>query len=82
MWATCPPPHRFLGETQSRGVRAPRLHRINGLSLMKNQSQEPLLKRVMDNPWLLLALGVLVPMLSYTLWGWIELHNVTAATLP
>ncbi len=49
---------------------------------MKNQSQEPLLKRVMDNPWLLLALGVLVPMLSYTLWGWIELHNVTAATLP
>ncbi len=49
---------------------------------MKKQSQEPLLKRVMDNPWLLLALGVLVPMLSYTLWGGIELHNVTAATLP
>ena len=50
---------------------------------MNNESQKPpLLKRVLDNPWLLLALGVLSPMLSYTLWGWIELVNVKPAALP
>ena len=49
-----------------------------------NQDSEkpPLLKRVLDNTWLLLALGVLVPMISYTLWGWIELLNVKPAALP
>lgn len=40
------------------------------------------LERLMDNPWLLLLLGVLVPLLSYTLWGWIELANMPQATLP
>jgi len=49
---------------------------------MKNQSQDPLLKRLMDNTWLLLVLGVLIPLVSYTLWGWIELYNVPPATLP
>lgn len=36
----------------------------------------------MDNPWLLLLLGLLIPFLSYTLWGLIELANVPPATLP
>ena len=36
----------------------------------------------MDSPWLLLALGVLIPSLSYTLWGWIEILLVKPATLP
>jgi hypothetical protein len=49
---------------------------------MNHPSEEPLLKRIMDNPWLLLALGVLIPLVSYTLWGWIELHHVAPATLP
>ena len=49
---------------------------------MKNETKDPALKRLMDNPWLLLALGVLIPMLSYTLWGWIELGNVAPAALP
>lgn len=40
------------------------------------------LQRLMDNPWLLLALGVLIPILSYTVWGWIELSSMPAATLP
>lgn len=31
------------------------------------------LHKLMDNTWLLLALGILIPSLSYTLWGWIEL---------
>ena len=37
------------------------------------------LQRLMDNPWLLLAIGLLIPFLSYTLWGWIELANLPQA---
>lgn len=49
---------------------------------MKNPTNEPLLKRLMDNTWLLLVLGVLIPLASYTLWGWIELGSVPPANLP
>lgn len=37
---------------------------------------------LMDNPWALLALGLVVPTLSYTVWGWIELVLMTEAKLP
>lgn len=40
------------------------------------------LQRLMDNPWLLLVLGLAVPLLSYTLWGWIELASLPDAPLP
>lgn len=36
----------------------------------------------MDNPWLLLLLGLLVPTLSYTVWGWVEIMRVRPAQLP
>lgn len=49
---------------------------------MKENSKEPWLKRLMDNTWLLLVLGVLIPILSYSLWGWIELLFVKSAQLP
>ncbi len=39
-------------------------------------------QKLMDNPWALLALGIVVPFISYTLWGWIELFSVQPATLP
>lgn len=48
---------------------------------MDSERRHPF-QRLMDNPWLLLALGILVPFLSYTLWGWIELATVQPATLP
>ena len=40
------------------------------------------LQKLMDNPWLLLILGIVIPTLSYTVWGWIELWLLPAATLP
>jgi len=49
---------------------------------MNNETKDPLLKRLMDNPWLLLVLGVLIPFISYTLWGWIELETIKPALLP
>ena len=50
---------------------------------MNNDSNKPpLLKRVLDNTWLMLVLGVVVPFLSYTVWGWIELLTVKPAALP
>jgi len=40
------------------------------------------IQKLMDNTWLLLALGVVVPILSYTVWGWIELMTVKSSALP
>ena len=40
------------------------------------------IQKLMDNPWLLLVLGVVVPTLSYTIWGWIELLMTPTAQLP
>jgi len=40
------------------------------------------IQKLMDNTWLLLVLGVVIPTLSYTVWGWIEAWNVPVATLP
>jgi FtsH-binding integral membrane protein len=39
-------------------------------------------QKFMDNIWLLLALGLAIPLLSYTLWGLIELMNIPQGTLP
>lgn len=43
---------------------------------------KPLGQRFLDNIWLLLALGLLIPIVSYTLWGIIELLTMGEATLP
>lgn len=49
---------------------------------MSESNKKHILQKLMDNTWLLLALGVLIPFLSYTVWGWIELLLVKPATLP
>lgn len=49
---------------------------------MKEENKKHIIQRLMDNPWLLLVLGVLIPLLSYTAWGWIELLLVPIAPLP
>lgn len=40
------------------------------------------LRRLLDNPWILLVLGILIPTISYTLWGWFEVMAVPLGTLP
>jgi hypothetical protein len=49
---------------------------------MADAPQKPALQQLMDNPWLLLVLGVVVPILSYTVWGWLELSTMAPARLP
>lgn len=48
----------------------------------QQQPQPHPLQRLMDNPWALLALGVGIPFVSYTAWGWIELLLLPSARLP
>jgi hypothetical protein len=36
----------------------------------------------MDNPWILLVLGIVIPFVSYTLWGYIETQTIPPASLP
>jgi hypothetical protein len=47
----------------------------------KARGKHPI-QRLMDNPWLLLALGFFVPTVSYTLWGLWELMSVGPAPGP
>jgi hypothetical protein len=50
-----------------------------------NKQTEPRIhpiQRLLDNPWLLLALGIVIPFISYTAWGWIELASAQPAALP
>ncbi len=49
---------------------------------MNNEIKKHWLHRLLDNHWLLLVLGVLIPVLSYSVWGWIEIALVRPATLP
>jgi hypothetical protein len=39
----------------------------------------PWMQQLLDNPFLLLFLGVLVPMVVYTLWGVIDILTVPLA---
>lgn len=52
------------------------------MMMKENEEKKHIIQRLMDNPWALLVLGVVIPLLSYTLWGWIELLMVPPAPLP
>ncbi|MBL8352458.1 MAG: hypothetical protein JNL87_19345 [Burkholderiaceae bacterium] len=39
----------------------------------------PFMQQLLDNPFLLLFLGVMVPMLVYTLWGVIDILTLPVA---
>lgn len=46
-----------------------------------NNTEEkvPMMQQLLDNPFLLLFLGVMVPMVVYTLWGVIDILTVPLA---
>ena len=48
----------------------------------QDQEKVPLGQRLMDNPFLLLVLGLVVMLVFYTGWGLWEIHSLTAAPLP
>jgi len=39
----------------------------------------PMMQKLLDNPFLLLFLGVLIPMILYNLWGVIDILTVPVA---
>ena len=39
----------------------------------------PMMQQLLDNPFLLLSLGVMIPMVVYTLWGVIEILTIPVA---
>ena len=45
----------------------------------QEEQDVPWMQQLLDNPFLLLFLGVLVPMLLYTLWGVIDILTVPVA---
>jgi len=45
----------------------------------KEQVKIPFMQRVLDNPFLLLFLGVVIPTVFYILWGLIELTQIPIA---
>ncbi|MBS0399829.1 MAG: hypothetical protein JSR95_14265 [Proteobacteria bacterium] len=50
------------------------------MSDSQNESgRVPMMQRLLDNPFLLLFLGVLIPMVLYTLWGVIDILTIPVA---
>lgn len=43
------------------------------------EEKVPLIQQLLDNPFLLLFLGVLIPMIVYTLWGVLDILTVPLA---
>jgi hypothetical protein len=39
----------------------------------------PMMQQLLDNPFLLLFLGVMIPMVVYTLWGVIDILTIPLA---
>ena len=46
---------------------------------MSENENVPFMQQLLDNPFLLLFLGVMVPMLVYTLWGVIDILTLPIA---
>jgi len=48
---------------------------------MPEETNEPLstMQRILDNPFILLFIGIVVPTLLYTVWGIVEIISVPMA---
>jgi len=49
------------------------------MSPADNNEPVPWMQQLLDNPFLLLFLGVLIPMVVYTLWGVIDILTIPVA---
>lgn len=47
-----------------------------------NRDRQHPIEKLMDNPWLLLALGFIVPFISYFVWGMFDILSMPKALLP
>ena len=47
--------------------------------MANNDDDVPFMQKLLDNPFLLLALGVLTPTVLYTLWGVVDIMRVPLA---
>lgn len=45
----------------------------------RDQEPVPMMQRVLDNPFLLLLLGILVPAVFYIIWGVMEITQIPIA---
>jgi hypothetical protein len=63
-----------------RRIGAIRCHK-RGTTMSEHDAHAkvPLIQQLLDNPFLLLFLGVLIPMLVYTLWGVIDILTIPLA---
>jgi hypothetical protein len=50
-----------------------------GRTDQQEDEQVPFMQRVLDNPFLLLFLGILVPAVFYIIWGIIEITQIPIA---
>lgn len=46
---------------------------------LEHQQQVPVMQRVLDNPFLLLFLGITVPTVFYIIWGVMEIVTIPLA---
>jgi hypothetical protein len=46
------------------------------MSHESDDGQVPLMQKLLDNPFLLLFLGVMIPMVVYNLWGVIDILTI------
>ena len=45
----------------------------------QDNEKVPMMQQLLDNPFLLLFLGVMIPMVVYTLWGVIDILTIPVA---
>ncbi len=45
----------------------------------QDNEKVPMMQQLLDNPFLLLFLGVMIPMVLYTLWGVIDILTIPVA---
>jgi hypothetical protein len=44
-----------------------------------DQSSVPVMQQVLDNPFILLFIGILIPTMTYIVWGIMELISIPVA---